>query len=131
MNFDCRPHVLLIEDNDYFARVLVDIFEIMGCEVTAVRDANSWHNKLPEIQPHTVFCDIKLPGDMNGFDFAVTVRCNPAYSNIRLVAISGYAADDVESRARASGFDRLLCKPVKFADLNKLIFGDEQGTRQR
>lgn len=119
-NFRARPQVLLVEDNDYFAQVLVDIFNIMECDVTAVRDAQSALEKLTAIQPHTVFCDITLPGDMDGFAFAAKVRANPALSTVQLVAISGH--DAMARHGRGSGFDHFLCKPVKFATLKTLIF---------
>lgn len=60
--------------------------------------------------------DIGLPG-LDGYRVAETLRREPAFANVRLVAVSGYGQAEDRSRAKAAGFDHHLVKPVDFVQL--------------
>jgi signal transduction histidine kinase/ActR/RegA family two-component response regulator len=116
-----RMRVLAIEDNKDFAQLFRHMLEIMGCELDITADARSGlklaHERLPEL----IFCDIGLPGDMNGFDFARAVRADARLAHIPLVAVSGYSSPEDREKAMAAGFDRVCAKPVKFADISEAL----------
>ena len=116
-----RMRVLAIEDNKDFAQLFRHMLEIMGCELDITSDARSGlklaHERLPEL----IFCDIGLPGDMNGFDFARAVRADANLAHIPLVAVSGYTSPEDREKAMAAGFDRVCAKPVKFADISDAL----------
>jgi CheY-like chemotaxis protein len=118
-----RPQmrVLAIEDNRDFAQLFRHMLEIMGCELDITSDARSGLKIARDIMPQLIFCDIGLPGDMDGFAFARTVRADPALQHIPLVAVSGYNSPADVQRARDAGFDRLCGKPVKFADISEAL----------
>lgn len=113
--------VLAIEDNRDFAQLFRHMLEIMGCELDITSDARSGLRIAREIMPQLIFCDIGLPGDMDGFAFAQTLRADPALQHIPLVAVSGYNSPADVQRARDAGFDRLCGKPVKFADISEAL----------
>jgi signal transduction histidine kinase/ActR/RegA family two-component response regulator len=118
-----RPHlrVLAIEDNRDFAQLFRHMLEIMGCELDITSDARSGLKIARDIMPQLIFCDIGLPGDMDGFAFARALRADPALQHIPLVAVSGYSSPADVQRARDAGFDRLCGKPVKFADISEAL----------
>lgn len=113
--------VLAIEDNRDFAQLFRHMLEIMGCELDITSDARSGLKIARDIMPQLIFCDIGLPGDMDGFAFARAVRADPALQHIPLVAVSGYNSPADVQRARDAGFDRLCGKPVKFADISEAL----------
>jgi signal transduction histidine kinase/ActR/RegA family two-component response regulator len=113
--------VLAIEDNRDFAQLFRHMLEIMGCELDITSDARSGLRIAREIMPQLIFCDIGLPGDMDGFAFARTLRADPVLQHIPLVAVSGYNSPADVQRARDAGFDRLCGKPVKFADISEAL----------
>ena len=49
---------------------------------------------------------------MDGFDVARTLRRNPETAVARLIAVTGYAAQEDRQRSLAAGFDVHLVKPV-------------------
>ncbi|WP_161993228.1 hybrid sensor histidine kinase/response regulator [Lacisediminimonas profundi] len=116
-----RMRVLVIEDNKDFAQLFRHMLEIMGCDLDSTPDARSGlklaHERLPEL----IFCDIGLPGDMNGFDFARAVRADAQLAHIPLVAVSGHTSAEGREQAMAAGFDRVCAKPVKFADISDVL----------
>ncbi|MFL6715128.1 MAG: response regulator [Burkholderiaceae bacterium] len=113
--------VLAVEDNRDFAQLFRHMLEIMGCKLDIASDAGSGLKIARETMPQLIFCDIGLPGDMDGFAFARTVRADPALQHIPLVAVSGYNSPADVQRARDAGFDRLCGKPVKFADISEAL----------
>jgi CheY-like chemotaxis protein len=116
-----RLRVLAIEDNRDFAQLLRHMLEIMGCELDITSDARSGLARAHETLPELIFCDIGLPGDMDGFAFARAVRGDPALALIPLVAVSGYNSPADIRRALDAGFDRVCGKPVKFADISDAL----------
>jgi AhpD family alkylhydroperoxidase len=116
-----RMRVLAIEDNRDFAQLFRHMLEIMGCELDITSDARSGLKLAHERRPELIFCDIGLPGDMNGFDFARAVRADAQLARIPLVAVSGYSSPEDREKAMAAGFDRVCAKPVKFADISEAL----------
>jgi signal transduction histidine kinase/ActR/RegA family two-component response regulator len=116
-----RMRVLAIEDNRDFAQLFRHMLEIMGCDLDIRSDARSGLDRARERLPELIFCDIGLPGEMDGFAFARAVRADPALSHIPLVAVSGYSSPADVQRAMEAGFDRVCGKPVKFADISEVL----------
>jgi signal transduction histidine kinase/ActR/RegA family two-component response regulator len=124
-----RTRVLAIEDNRDFAQLFRHMLEIMGCELDITSDARIGFSIARDIRPQLIFCDLGLPGDMDGFDFARAVRADPDLAHIPLVAVSGYTSPEDRQRALAAGFDRVCAKPVKFADISAALANFSNGGR--
>ncbi len=116
-----RIRVLAIEDNRDFAQLFRHMLEIMGCELDITSDARSGLRTAREILPQLIFCDIGLPGDMDGFAFARSLRADPLLAHIPLVAVSGYNSPADVQQALDAGFNRVCGKPVKFADISEAL----------
>jgi signal transduction histidine kinase/ActR/RegA family two-component response regulator len=116
-----RLRVLAIEDNRDFAQLFRHMLEIMGCELDITSDARSWLTIARAILPQILFCDLGLPGDMDGFGFARSLRADAALAHIPLVAVSGYNSPADVQRALDAGFNRVCGKPVKFADISEVL----------
>lgn len=115
------PHVLVIEDNQYFAQVLCDILEIKGCVTAYASTAERGLEMTKELLPEIVFCDIEFHGVASGLDFARSIRADKDATGITLIAISGYMTDKDHQAALQAGFDLMLGKPVKFADISRVL----------
>ncbi|MDB5841561.1 MAG: two-component hybrid sensor and regulator [Herminiimonas sp.] len=124
-----RMRVLAIEDNQDFAQLFGHILEIMGCDLDIAADAQTGLEIAHKVVPHVIFCDIGLPGDMDGYDFARALRSDPGLQHIPLIAVSGYTAAEYKQKAIKAGFDRVFPKPVKFADINEALTTFSLGIR--
>lgn len=116
-----RTRVLAIEDNRDFAQLFRHMLEIMGCELDITADAGIGLSLAREIQPELIFCDLGLPGEMDGFAFARALRASKDLAHIPLVAVSGRNTPEDRQRALDAGFDRVCGKPVKFADISAAL----------
>lgn len=123
--------VLSIEDNYDFAQLFQHMLEIMGCELETASDAETGLERARETAPQLIFCDIGLPGDMDGYDFARSLRTDPRLAPIPLVAVSAYCSPSDVQQAHEAGFDRVCGKPVKFADISAALAAFSNGTLRK
>jgi signal transduction histidine kinase/ActR/RegA family two-component response regulator len=103
--------VALVEDNADARASLQLLLEFDGHQVLAAGDGNEGV-ELFEKNPHIEigFIDIGLPG-MDGHAVARAVR-EMRGSSVRIVAMSGYGAENDISRGLQSGFDAYIVKPA-------------------
>ena len=94
---------------------------VMDCELEATSSAEAGLRIAERTHLDIIFCDIHLGGAMDGFAFARAVRANPVLANIPLVAVSAHAGKEDKEAALQAGFNRLLCKPIKFAELAEVL----------
>lgn len=115
----CR--ILVVEDNSDAAATLELLLDMMGHEVRVARTGTEAMGLVPAFRPDLVLCDIGLPGGMDGFAFARTVRANPDAAEVYLVALTGYGQPEDRARAIEAGFNVHLTKPVDGAALDRVL----------
>lgn len=118
--------VLIIEDNIDVAHSLREALGFLKHTVEVAYSGPEGLAKAREFGPEVVLCDIGLPG-MDGYDVARAFRADPALSGLFIVALTGYALPEDQSKAQQAGFDRHLAKPASVADLQKLLASAPQG----
>lgn len=113
--------VLVVEDNQDLAKLFCDLLEVMGCSTEMAFNARTGLESTRRMRPDLVFCDLRLPGEKDGFGLAAELRADPELTDIPLIAVTGY--DDVEEHQRALqvGFERVFEKPVKFAQILEVL----------
>jgi len=72
-------------------------------------------------RPDVVLCDIGLPGEVDGYALARSVRSDAEIAGTCLIAITGYGQASDRDRAREAGFDIHVTKPVNPARLEELL----------
>jgi signal transduction histidine kinase/ActR/RegA family two-component response regulator len=115
-----RLRILIVEDNADAAESLALLLEMLGHEVRTVHDGESALATAHEYQPEAVLLDIGLPG-IDGYEVARRLRTDPSCSHARLIAVSGYGLEADRRRARDSGFDGHVIKPVEANALRTLL----------
>jgi len=118
---DGRGRVLVIEDNEDVAEMLRQLLESRGHEVDVALRGAEGVEMARQRRPEVVICDLGLPDGVSGFDVAVALRDDFDTSEMRLVAISGYARPEDKQRCREVGFEAHLTKPVSFEDLESTL----------
>jgi len=118
------PHnlrtVLLIEDNADGREMMVSMLRSFGHRVLAAPDGPGGLSMAATLRPDIALIDIGLPG-MDGYAVAARLRADPATAHIRLIALTGYGQQADQDRARQSGFDLHLVKPVDAPNLLEAI----------
>ena len=113
-----KRRVLIVDDDE----AIVDMFtELLGRDGRfEVRTASTGYEAgiiTEQFRPDILLLDFKLP-DINGNAVCRTIRANPNYEHIKVIAISGVADPDEVEELRAAGADDFIRKPF---DINAVI----------
>ncbi|HEX7038421.1 MAG TPA: ATP-binding protein [Pseudomonadales bacterium] len=108
--------VLVVEDNADARESLAMALELRGVQVLRAENGAEALATARRAHPALAVLDIGLPG-MNGYDLARHLRKDHG-ERIRLVAVTGYGAEQDQQRSAAAGIDRHFTKPV---DVDELI----------
>lgn len=114
--------VLIIEDNQDAADILREVLEMYEHQVEVAHTGPDGLEAAKAFHPEVVLCDLGLPG-MDGYAVANAMRKDPDTKGTRLVALTGYGQAEERARARASGFDEHLTKPVGLDEIQRVLVG--------
>ncbi|MDN5869262.1 MAG: PAS domain S-box protein, partial [Nitrococcus sp.] len=122
---DSHLRVLVVDDSADAANMATLLLRAWGHEVRVACDGPDALQRAAEFCPQVILLDIGLPG-MDGFEVARSIRQDPQFEGVRLVAITGYGQDSDRQRSKEAGFDDHLVKPVEVSDLKALLGGFRQ-----
>jgi PAS domain S-box-containing protein len=115
--------ILVVEDNHDVAEALCGLLQLYGHQVEVASCGRDGVAAARRLRPEVVLCDIGLPG-MDGYAVARALRRDPSTAGARLIAVSGYGMDEDRKRSEEAGFELHLTKPVRPADLQRLLAAD-------
>jgi PAS domain S-box-containing protein len=108
--------VLVVDDNRDSAESLAMLLQMFGHEVRTAYDGHDAVRAARAFRPDLVLMDIGLPA-LNGYDAARAIRSEPWGRRVKLVAVTGWGAEEDRRRSQDAGFDHHLVKPVDFDDV--------------
>jgi signal transduction histidine kinase len=103
--------VLVADDNVDAADTLSILLRMEGHDVRVAYDGEQAVRIGGEFRPALAFLDIGMPR-MDGYQAALALRALPGMHDIRLVALTGWGAEEDRARTHAAGFDHHLLKPA-------------------
>ncbi len=106
-----KARVLLVDDSPFFRNMLTPVLSVAGYEVTTL-DGPTKALELQEkgVSFDVIVSDIEMP-DMNGFEFAKTIRDEGGlWAETPMVALSSHATPEDIERGMASGFKNYVAK---------------------
>ena len=113
--------IVYIEDNPSNIAFMRDLMsELASVELITAATAELGLELVRAHQPAAVIMDINLPG-MSGFDALKRLKEWPETRHIPVIALSAAALTRDTSRALDAGFYRYLTKPVRVAELTRVL----------
>lgn len=112
--------VLVVDDNRDSTETLSLLLRAKGHEAREASNGVDAIAVADDFHPQVVVLDLSLPG-MDGYEVAARLREKPYGSEMRLVALTGWAGGDVRAKAASAGFDFHLLKPVDWAALEQVL----------
>jgi CheY-like chemotaxis protein len=119
--------VLVVDDNGDAANSLGMLIKYLGAEVQVAHDGPTALAAMESFQPAVVFLDIGMPG-MDGYEVAQRIRERGQFSDVMLIALTGWGQDEDRRRTKEAGFDHHLVKPADIGSLQALLASDEKAT---
>jgi two-component system chemotaxis sensor kinase CheA len=106
-----RPRtVLLIDDSPFFLNMLTPVLQAAGYVVTAVSSGREALTMLRDSRQFDVaITDIEMP-DLDGFQFAESVRNDPRIADLPIIALSSVVSAEAIDRGRRVGFHDYVAK---------------------
>ena len=111
---------VVVDDNRDAAETFARMLTAMSCEATFVTDARDALAEVLDRKPQIVFLDIAMPS-INGYELASMIRRWMPSSEVRLVAVTAYGAEEDRARSRRAGFDAHVLKPIDPALVESII----------
>jgi two-component system cell cycle response regulator DivK len=102
--------ILVVEDQPDNRQIIRDTLASTDYEIT---EAENGHEALVAIarqRPDLILLDIQLP-IMDGYAAISRIKSDPALRSIPIIAVTSYALDGEEKKARAAGCDDYVPKP--------------------
>jgi PAS domain S-box-containing protein len=112
--------ILVVDDNADAADSLGSLLQLEGHTVVVTYTSTDALARLAEFKPDIALLDIGLP-EIDGYEIARRIRSSPDHRHVRLIALTGYGQAEDRQRAKTSGFDAHLVKPVEFSALQRVL----------
>jgi two-component system cell cycle response regulator DivK len=112
--------ILIVEDNELNMKLLNDILEAHGYDILKTDRGEHAIELARHAHPDLILLDIQLP-DISGLEVSRRLKADQATKRVPIVAVTAFAMSGDERRARDSGCDAYVTKPVILRDLLALI----------
>ena len=120
--------ILVVEDDEWSRRIVVELLEMRGHEVVEARDAKTARAGLLRA-PDLVLLDIQFPGG-SGVEFLGEVRASSTLARLPVIALTASAMRGDRERFLRQGFTAYLSKPIdvkSFGSTVESYLGGGQG----
>ncbi|MBE9028955.1 response regulator [filamentous cyanobacterium LEGE 11480] len=109
-------HLLLVEDHQPNARLMITYLCKLGYEVTWARDSKTMWKSLEQSMPAMILMDINLP-DIDGLTLTKQLREHDKYKDLPIIAQTAMAMTGDKETCLEAGVNDYITKPI---DLTKL-----------
>lgn|SRR5574341_1803419 len=103
--------ILIIEDDAAIREMLARRLALRGFTVEQAPDGEAGLAMIRASAPDVLVLDHGLPG-ISGWDVARTLRADPAFTALPIVALTAHAGEPSRRQAIAAGCTAFLTKPV-------------------
>src|SRR5512141_31259 len=104
--------ILLADDSITIQKVIELTFSDEDFDVVTVGNGRLALERLPEVRPDIVLCDIIMP-EKDGYEVCEQIKTNPAYSHVPVLLLTGAFEPFDQERAARAGYDGSLAKPFE------------------
>jgi CheY-like chemotaxis protein len=104
--------ILLADDSITIQKVIELTFSDEDFDVVTVGNGRLALEKLPEVRPDIVLCDIIMP-EKDGYEVCEQVKSSPATAHIPVLLLTGAFEPFDQERAARAGYDGSLAKPFE------------------
>ena len=104
--------ILLADDSLTIQKVVELTFADTAYNVVAVSSGDELLEKVQEVKPDLIICDIIMPG-LDGYDVCQDIKSSPETLHIPVILLSGTFEPLDRDRALAAGCSEILTKPFE------------------
>ncbi len=113
--------LLIIDDDAAARRMMRRVLEKRGYAVDEEPDGRSGVEHVRATPPDGVLLDLRMPGELSGFDVARKLRADPKTAAVPIIVVSASAHFDARDATTQIGCDAFIEKPVDFDELDRVL----------
>lgn len=113
--------ILYVEDHPNNTLLIQRVIQNEGHQFLHAPDGESGREILQTHRPDLIFVDLRLPGEISGFDLIRHIRATAALQAIPVVVLTAYGHAEAESMAEEAGCDAFLHKPADIRQVRAVI----------
>ncbi len=102
--------ILVVEDQKDDRQIIRDVLASTDYEITEAEDGEQALAAVAKARPDLILMEIQPP-KMDGYETVRRIRTDPALLSIPIIAITAYAPNGEEQKAREAGCDDFVPKP--------------------
>jgi CheY-like chemotaxis protein len=102
--------ILCIDDSQMALKITRNLLEKEGHEVETLSRPEQALEKLHEVQPDILVCDVMMPG-ISGFGVLRKIKANGDFEGLRIIMASAKAYEADRNKAKKLGADGYIVKP--------------------
>lgn len=103
--------ILVVDDNPTNLVLVKYILAARGWNVATATSAEEALAAIERSRPRLILMDLQMPG-VSGFDLTRQLKGDATTRDIPIIAVTAYAMQGDEERAREAGCDDYLTKPI-------------------
>ena len=108
--------ILIIEDHEDNRDMMRHLFTLAGFEVVEALDGRAGVDAARKHVPDLILMDIQLP-EIDGYEATRRIKAIPELAHIPIIAVTSYALNDDEEKAREAGCEGYVTKPFSPREL--------------
>jgi len=108
-----NEHILVIEDDESFRRILTLMLENEGYLVTSASNGHQAIKAAKKTFFELIIADVRLPGGMDGIEAVAKIKGIRPEAKSLVIIITGYADEQAPVRALRLGVDDYIYKPFE------------------
>jgi two-component system, cell cycle response regulator DivK len=102
--------ILVVEDQKDDRQIIRDLLAATDYEIAEAEDGEQALAAVAKERPDLIVMEIQLPS-MDGYEAMRRIRTDPALLSIPIIAVTSYAPNEEEHKARVAGCDDFVPKP--------------------
>ena len=102
--------ILVVEDQPDNRQIIRDMLAGTDYEITEAENGEEALVAIAKQRPDLILMDIQLP-IMDGYTAVSRIKADPGLRSIPIIAVTSYALNGEEKKARAAGCDDYVPKP--------------------
>jgi PAS domain S-box-containing protein len=108
--------ILIVDDNSDNLTMLSALLESLDFVIETASNGRECLDKFAAFNPDLIMIDLLMP-DMDGSETVKRLRQEESGRNVKVIAVTAHAFDDIRELCLTSGFDDFITKPVELGDL--------------
>lgn len=120
MNTTGKKVILYVEDEEILRKLVRHSFMSRDYRIVEAEDGAKGMEMAEQLHPDLILMDLQLP-EISGYDAIIAIKNNPALKDIPIIALTGFALEGEEEKAREAGCDHYITKPFDPLELVEIV----------